>query len=89
MGLFSFGPQACEKSLCPWELSLGGEGAAAWSLGVSAGQQRMGRPVCFPSPSVNGPMENSSGQLTADSVSGLQGPLGRASLLSAAELQAC
>lgn len=42
-----------------------------------------------PSPSVNGPMENSSGQLTADSVAGLQGPAGYASLLSPAKLQAC
>lgn len=33
-----------------------------------------------PSPSVNGPVENSSGQLTADSVAGLQGPAGYASL---------
>lgn len=40
----------------------------------------------FPSPSVNGPMENSSGQLTADSVTGLQGQAGCASLLSPAEL---
>lgn len=35
----------------------------------------------FPSPSVNGPMENSSVQLTADSVTGLQGQEGCASLL--------
>lgn len=39
----------------------------------------------FPSPSVNGPMENSSVQLTADSVTGLQGRAGCASLLSPAE----
>lgn len=33
-------------SLCPW----GGEDAAVWSLGISAGQQRRGRPVCLSQP---------------------------------------
>lgn len=36
--------------------------------------------IFFFSPSGNGPVENSSGQLTADSVTGLQGPAGCASL---------
>lgn len=33
-------------SLCPW----GGEDPAVWSLGISAGQQRRGRPVCLSQP---------------------------------------
>lgn len=78
-------PMLIESLFVPGELSWGGEDAAFLPVSRERGSQ-----CAFPSASVTGPVENSSRQLTADSVTGLHGPAAMpARLLSPAELPAC